>query len=590
MENQRDLGTRSSRITPLRALVLLAVLLATALPGGEPPARASDGMTGVAPPEPADHDDDGHLDLGDDIILERGTHLPGAALAPLAADPLGLLIGLDTIREHSIGGDQLGVWVCDDLGRTVSQVVADFTATTAPYLEWLSQGRYRPNFLTGGTIDCDTQSPSGGPSGLDGALVVGPWSGGFASPGFVCGESPCGYPGWPSNGRRAVIGYANWRRTLAHEMGHMIHWPHSYTGTSSFEYDDATEVMSGNFGVLGGGSYGAFTDPYASMSINRYAAGWIHPSAVRVHDGSSVTFDLAAVGGTGIQMAVIKADTAYYVFTARVRSAFDPIPSHWQGVTVHRVVPCSSALSCPELGFRRVSPEPAIPFDYRNRDAYDRPLPHTIGVGGDRTIAGTRVTVVRSTTNGYAVTMTGGSGTPSTWNGTFYDDDGNIHEPNIEIIAAAGVTNGCNQAGTRYCPADLVTRAQMASFLARAFQYPPSTRDWFPDDDGSVHEPNINRVADAGVTTGYGDGTYRPSGLVTRAQMGSFLARALGLAPVATNRFEDVRGVHAGNINAIAEVGITLGCNPEGTLYCPDDLVRRDQMASFIARALGVAG
>ena len=32
--------------------------------------------------------------------------------------------------------------------------------------------------------------------------------------------------------------------------------------------------------------------------------------------------------------------------------------------------------------------------------------------------------------------------------GYFTDDDGNIHEANIDKIAALGITQGCNQAGT----------------------------------------------------------------------------------------------------------------------------------------------
>ena len=72
---------------------------------------------------------------------------------------------------------------------------------------------------------------------------------------------------------------------------------------------------------------------------------------------------------------------------------------------------------------------------------------------------------------------------------------------------------------------------------------------------------------------------------MTRAQMGSFLARAMGFNPVPGDRFDDVSGVHEGNINAIAEAGVTLGCNEAGTLFCPDDLVARDQMASFLGRS-----
>lgn len=43
------------------------------------------------------------------------------------------------------------------------------------------------------------------------------------------------------------------------------------------------------------------------------------------------------------------------------------------------------------------------------------------------------------------------------------------------------------------------------------------------------------------------------------------------------------------DINAIAAVGITKGCNPpDYTNYCPNDYVTREQMASFLARTAGL--
>ena len=93
-----------------------------------------------------------------------------------------------------------------------------------------------------------------------------------------------------------------------------------------------------------------------------------------------------------------------------------------------------------------------------------------------------------------------------------------------------------------------------------------------------MHEANINAIAEAGITLGCDtDGVlYCPDDPITRAQMGSFLARAFGHDPVPGNRFDDVSGTHTQNINAIAEAGITLGCNPEGTLYCPDEASDQD--------------
>ena len=52
--------------------------------------------------------------------------------------------------------------------------------------------------------------------------------------------------------------------------------------------------------------------------------------------------------------------------------------------------------------------------------------------------------------------------------GTFTDDNGSVHEPNIEAIAAAGITTGCDSTGTLFCPNSSVTRAEMAAFLIRA--------------------------------------------------------------------------------------------------------------------------
>jgi hypothetical protein len=166
--------------------------------------------------------------------------------------------------------------------------------------------------------------------------------------------------------------------------------------------------------------------------------------------------------------------------------------------------------------------------------------------------------------------------------GTFTDDDGNIHEPNIQSIAAAGITLGCGQG--RYCPADTVRRDQMASFLARALGLAPLASGPFGDVTGNPHAGAINAIAAAGVTLGCGQDAYCPGGLVRRDQMASFLTRAFRLA-ASPSPFADTAGnVHEADIGAIAAAGITLGCGPNR--YCPAGLVRRDEMASFLARAL----
>jgi hypothetical protein len=165
--------------------------------------------------------------------------------------------------------------------------------------------------------------------------------------------------------------------------------------------------------------------------------------------------------------------------------------------------------------------------------------------------------------------------------GSFVDADGNTHEGAIEWILAEGITYGC--APERFCPDGLVTRGQMASFLSRALDLPAATHDYFNDDNGTSHEANINRVAAAGITAGCGGSHYCPDGVVTRAQMATFLARALHLASTSTDYFTDDQGnKHEARINAIASAGLTVGCTP--TTYCPNGAVTRGQMATFLYR------
>jgi peptidoglycan hydrolase-like amidase len=168
----------------------------------------------------------------------------------------------------------------------------------------------------------------------------------------------------------------------------------------------------------------------------------------------------------------------------------------------------------------------------------------------------------------------------------FRDDDGNLHEYNIWQIARRGITTGC--AADRYCPNDPVTRGQMASFVARALGLDTRSRpDRFADIATSPHRAAINAIADEGITTGCTATRYCPNDPVTREQMATFIQRAFNVA--ASNRdpgFNDIAGsVHRRAIWAIANAGITGGCRSDA--YCPRNAVSRAQMASFIARARG---
>jgi len=167
--------------------------------------------------------------------------------------------------------------------------------------------------------------------------------------------------------------------------------------------------------------------------------------------------------------------------------------------------------------------------------------------------------------------------------GPFADVDGSIHELDVASLHAAGITTGCGE--WLFCPDDDVTRAEMAAFLNRALELPPADAAAFSDTSRSRFAEDIAAIAAADITAGCGAGQYCPDEPVTRGQMASLLVRALGLSPAEGDPYHDDDGnVHEQDIAAITAAGITHGCG-DGR-FCPEDPVTRAQMASFLARAL----
>ncbi len=150
----------------------------------------------------------------------------------------------------------------------------------------------------------------------------------------------------------------------------------------------------------------------------------------------------------------------------------------------------------------------------------------------------------------------------------FTDIGGSIFVNDILWLYDAGITTGCS--ATTFCPDDPVTRGQMAAFLDRALSLPTTSTDYFTDDEGSLFETDINRLAAAGITTGCTPTTFCPNADVTRGQMAAFLDRALTLPPTSTDYFTDDEGsLFETDINRLAAAGITTGCTRDRLLPDP---------------------
>ena len=166
---------------------------------------------------------------------------------------------------------------------------------------------------------------------------------------------------------------------------------------------------------------------------------------------------------------------------------------------------------------------------------------------------------------------------------SFSDIAGSLHRENIKTLAGAGITGGCTV--DRYCPSRAVTRGQIATFLARALDL-PERRAAFDDVPADhPHAAGIGAVAAADITNGCTADRFCPAAGLTRGQMASLLARAMQL-PARDVPFDDVPAdhSHAAGIGAVAAAGITNGCTTDD--FCPDAPVTRAQMASFLVRAL----
>ena len=160
----------------------------------------------------------------------------------------------------------------------------------------------------------------------------------------------------------------------------------------------------------------------------------------------------------------------------------------------------------------------------------------------------------------------------------------------VQTLGQDGVFDGtlCDEG---FCPDDTLDRATMAVWTVRVLDGAdpaPVTSTRFADVDAShPHAAFIERFADLGITQGCGDGTrFCPDDAVNRAEMAVFLSQAYDLPDGPDPNFSDVPddAWYAADVARIAASGITQGCG--GTQFCPDQHTTRAQMATFLHRAI----
>jgi hypothetical protein len=185
------------------------------------------------------------------------------------------------------------------------------------------------------------------------------------------------------------------------------------------------------------------------------------------------------------------------------------------------------------------------------------------------------------------------------------------HAGYIEALARLGIAQGDSQ--KRFRPGDPTTRAEAPGFLMRAWSIPtvsraqmatylvramgeggnlPAYQGYFSDvTKGKWYTPWIERLRQLNLTSGFGDGTYRPDRDATRAEIAAMIVLGLGHSPVAPTGtvFSDVKAGFwaAGYIEKLAQLGLVSGYK-DGT-FKPDKALVYPEIVAFVSRAWEIA-
>ena len=179
------------------------------------------------------------------------------------------------------------------------------------------------------------------------------------------------------------------------------------------------------------------------------------------------------------------------------------------------------------------------------------------------------------------------NGNPQT--GVFVDvPEDSYYEEAVDWAVENGITNGVSS--DRFDPDGLCTRAQIVTFLWRAAgsPAPKSTGHNFTDvKAGSYYEQAVLWAVENSITVGTSSTTFSPDATCTRAQAVTFLYRASGIPAVSGSAaFSDVAtdAYYADAVAWAEKKGITTGIG--GGLFGSNNDCTRAQIVTFLWRAM----
>jgi subtilisin family serine protease len=171
----------------------------------------------------------------------------------------------------------------------------------------------------------------------------------------------------------------------------------------------------------------------------------------------------------------------------------------------------------------------------------------------------------------------------ATSNYAFRDIQGTRYAAEIQWLAERGILPGCGS--ERFCPGQSTNRTAIAIVLDRALDLAPTNRDYFTDDEGHRQEDTFNRVRAVKLMAACAPSRFCPGNVVRRAELAAIVARAFDPPATAEDFFSDDEGKpYEDAVNRVVAAGLMDGCG--GTSFCPDTIVRRQELADTFYRAL----
>ncbi|WP_071393460.1 S8 family peptidase [Bacillus tuaregi] len=164
--------------------------------------------------------------------------------------------------------------------------------------------------------------------------------------------------------------------------------------------------------------------------------------------------------------------------------------------------------------------------------------------------------------------------------------DDSWYTKEVSDLFMKGIISG-NKDGN-FNPYSPITRAEAVTMIGRALNYSGIQAPTKFSDVPSGHFASgyINSTTEAGVITGFLDGSFRPNLHIIRGDVAVILQRAFGLPDATSSHFSDVADQkHYFNaINSLAEQQITQGY--EDGSFKPDLNITRAQFSVFLSKAI----